>query len=87
MPSLDQKKITNSYIISQNDDFSFKFDNCELDSIVKAGLSLKKNIIFLKNENAKIELRNEEVMVNNSEFLFIPHRLKKQFTTIDEYLK
>ena len=87
MPSLDRKKTTNNYIISPEENFSFKFDEEELDNIIKASLLMKKNIIYLKNSKFDALIKNEECLENNDEFLFIPHRLKKQFISIREYLK
>lgn len=87
MPSLEQKQLSNNYLISAQNYFSFKFDERELDSIIKAALAIKKNIVYLKSENAEFNIKNEECLENNDHFLFIPHRLKKQFKSIQEYIK
>lgn len=87
MPSLEAKPNSNHYIISLQDNFSFKFPVDEIDSLITASLSIKKNIIYLKQDNPDVKIKNEECLENNDQFLFIPHRLKKQFYSLEEYLK
>ena len=86
MPSLNINSQSNNYLISVKENFSFKFNVEELDLIVQSCLSINKNVVYLKGNNSLFKVKNQESLENKSDYLFIPHRLKKQFKSVGEYL-
>lgn len=83
MVSLNTEYQQHTVLFSANDSLPIVIDRAETNSMIKACLSIKKNVLFRLNIQETPKLNNLENLIINDDYIFIPSRLKKKFNGLE----
>ena len=80
--STEYQPHTNLFVYDES--LPILIDDNELDNMIQASLSMKKNVLIKNTSAISPEITNLENLIITENYIFIPSRLKKKFTSLSK---